>query len=262
VKNERIVGTVLIALGALALFSWWGGSVWLWFALLAAPFLYYYAKQRNYAFLIVGAILAGLAAGLLLGGGGLILLGLGAAFFAIDRVEPRTSRWPLYPAAVLVALGLIARLGEVGLLGSVWFALLLIAAGVYLLFRGESWRYQRPAPRSAAEPPPVATPPPAEAPQASPESEVEENAAAGQEGLDAAREVAVADEDVYRRLESWRKRKAAEEGKPAYIILTNDSLAQLAREKPATIDDLRRIRGIGPVKLERYGEEILAVVKG
>jgi superfamily II DNA helicase RecQ len=66
---------------------------------------------------------------------------------------------------------------------------------------------------------------------------------------------------LYRRLEVWRKAKAAREGKPAYIILTNESLQRIAREKPQTLDALSEIKGIGPVKLERFGEEILAVLQ-
>ncbi|MDQ3460390.1 MAG: HRDC domain-containing protein, partial [Deinococcota bacterium] len=51
------------------------------------------------------------------------------------------------------------------------------------------------------------------------------------------------------------------EKRPTYIVLTNDSLRRIAREKPQTLGDLSRVKGIGPVKLERYGAEILALVQ-
>ncbi len=39
-------------------------------------------------------------------------------------------------------------------------------------------------------------------------------------------------------------------------------LVEIADSRPRTLPALRRIRGMGPVKLERYGAEILAVIKG
>jgi DNA helicase-2/ATP-dependent DNA helicase PcrA len=47
---------------------------------------------------------------------------------------------------------------------------------------------------------------------------------------------------------------------PAYVIFSDATLAQLAERLPGDEQALLRISGIGPVKVERYGEEILAII--
>jgi superfamily II DNA helicase RecQ len=44
------------------------------------------------------------------------------------------------------------------------------------------------------------------------------------------------------------------------VILHDSTLTDLAASRPATLGELAGIRGVGPAKLERYGEELLAVV--
>ncbi|MEX2541781.1 MAG: hypothetical protein WD314_08225 [Trueperaceae bacterium] len=139
---KQLVAYVLIGVGALALLSRVGpGTGWLWVALAATGFLAAYRKERTYAFLVVGGVLAGTAAGLLIEGAwgwrGAFLMSLGAGFLLIDRGEPRPSRWPIYPAAVLVAVGLVYWLFSAGILQSLWFPFLLIVIGIYLLRRNE-----------------------------------------------------------------------------------------------------------------------------
>lgn len=139
-NGRRLIAYLLIGVGALALLSRVGpGTGWLWVALASVGFLAAYRQQKTYAFLVVGAILAGAAAGLLLEGAwgwpGAFLLTLGAGFLAIDFLEPRSSRWPIYPAAVLIGVGLVYWLFRAGILQSIWFPFLLIIGGIYLLRR-------------------------------------------------------------------------------------------------------------------------------
>jgi MFS family permease len=139
-STRQVIAWALIGIGALALLSRVGpGTGWLWVALAATGFLTAYRREGTYAFLVVGAILAGMAVGLLLEGAwgwrGAFLMSLGLGFLAIDRVEPRASRWPIYPAAVLVGVGLVYWLFRAGILQSFWFPFLLIIAGLYLLNR-------------------------------------------------------------------------------------------------------------------------------
>jgi DNA helicase-2/ATP-dependent DNA helicase PcrA len=47
---------------------------------------------------------------------------------------------------------------------------------------------------------------------------------------------------------------------PAYVVAHDATLAAIAESRPATAAALRRVKGMGPAKLERYGAEILAVV--
>lgn len=65
-----------------------------------------------------------------------------------------------------------------------------------------------------------------------------------------------------RRLEAWRRETAAAEGTPAYIVFSNDTLAKIAAAEPQTLGDLGGVKGVGPVKLERYGEAVLELVRG
>ena len=174
-SGRQVVAWVLIGAGAVALLARVGpGTGWLWVALAAAGFLATYRQQGIYAFLVVGSILAGVAAGILLEGAwgwpGAFLMSLGLGFLVIDRVEPKESRWPIYPAAILVGLGLVYWLFRAGIVQSLWFPFLLIIAGIYLLRRTERGEWVEvgdgPRPEPPATPAPQvapgdATPPPA-----------------------------------------------------------------------------------------------------
>ena len=53
---------------------------------------------------------------------------------------------------------------------------------------------------------------------------------------------------------------AREEGVAAYIIFTDRTLIAMARERPATLDEMRRIDGVGERKLTQYGEAFLEAI--
>jgi superfamily II DNA helicase RecQ len=77
---------------------------------------------------------------------------------------------------------------------------------------------------------------------------------------EAERAVPEADRPLYAALRRWRNARAEADGKPPFIIFRNSQLADLARLRPATLADLRRVRGIGDGKSRDYGEELLALV--
>ena len=62
------------------------------------------------------------------------------------------------------------------------------------------------------------------------------------------------------RLRTWRKERAGEESVPAFVIFTDATLQSIAEHKPRTADALLRIAGVGRSKLDRYGEDVLALV--
>ncbi|CAM2163702.1 ATP-dependent DNA helicase RecQ [Burkholderia cepacia] len=62
-------------------------------------------------------------------------------------------------------------------------------------------------------------------------------------------------------LRAWRAETAKADGVPAYVIFHDATLAEIARNAPETIDDLRHIPGMGVRKLERFGDEIIDVVE-
>ncbi len=61
-------------------------------------------------------------------------------------------------------------------------------------------------------------------------------------------------------LQRWRRERSKADGVPAYVVAHDAMLAAIADQRPRTIAALRRVKGMGPVKLETYGPEILAIV--
>ncbi len=47
---------------------------------------------------------------------------------------------------------------------------------------------------------------------------------------------------------------------PAYVVAHDTTLAEIAEARPESLAQLRRVKGMGPTKLERYGTEILAAL--
>ena len=68
------------------------------------------------------------------------------------------------------------------------------------------------------------------------------------------------DEDLVTRLRSWRLERSQEDAVPAYVVLHDATLRELAALRPQTKDELAGVKGFGPVKLERYGDDLLAVL--
>ena len=67
--------------------------------------------------------------------------------------------------------------------------------------------------------------------------------------------------DAEAALRAWRARRAKADGVPAYVVVNDRHLRGIAIARPATPSELIACDGIGPTKLERYGDEILAVVE-
>lgn len=66
--------------------------------------------------------------------------------------------------------------------------------------------------------------------------------------------------ELLEALRHWRRERADQMGTPAYQVLHTTTVDLIARLRPTTLDDLESIKGIGPMKLEQYGDEILALV--
>jgi ATP-dependent DNA helicase RecQ len=81
-----------------------------------------------------------------------------------------------------------------------------------------------------------------------------------QGGSDAA--VEAADAPLFEALRAWRRERAAEQGVPPYVIFHDSTLAAIARRRPGTADALAKISGVGVAKLERYGADVLRLVRG
>jgi hypothetical protein len=66
--------------------------------------------------------------------------------------------------------------------------------------------------------------------------------------------------NVEEALRTWRPAMARKEAVPAYVILKDTELAAIAGRDPRTLAELASCRGIGQIRLERWGDEILAVL--
>ncbi|MEK6274793.1 MAG: ATP-dependent DNA helicase UvrD2 [Actinomycetota bacterium] len=70
------------------------------------------------------------------------------------------------------------------------------------------------------------------------------------------------DDPLYAELKRWRLECAKAEERPAYVIFHNSTLAEIVRRAPQTLDELAAVPGVGPAKLERYGDAVLAALRG
>ena len=68
------------------------------------------------------------------------------------------------------------------------------------------------------------------------------------------------DVGLFERLRAWRFERARADEVPAYVVLHDATLRELATAKPENVRDLAAVKGFGPTKLERYGEDVLAVI--
>jgi ATP-dependent DNA helicase RecQ len=66
--------------------------------------------------------------------------------------------------------------------------------------------------------------------------------------------------ELFEKLRSWRRKRADEEHVPPYCVLSDKTLRAIAMLRPTDEDALAQVPGIGMKKLEKYGEEVLAVV--
>ncbi len=61
-------------------------------------------------------------------------------------------------------------------------------------------------------------------------------------------------------LREWRLERAKADEVPAYVVFHNATLAEIAERQPRTLAELALVPGVGPTKLERYGEGVLAAL--
>jgi len=69
------------------------------------------------------------------------------------------------------------------------------------------------------------------------------------------------DQALFRALRVRRSALAKAQAVPAYVILPDRSLLDMARRKPSTLDEMAGVHGVGDVKLKRYGDEFLEVIR-
>ncbi len=70
------------------------------------------------------------------------------------------------------------------------------------------------------------------------------------------------DEALFDRLRAWRLARAQSASLPAYVVFTDATLTVLAETRPGDERELAAVPGVGPAKLDRYGAEVLALLRG
>ena len=68
-----------------------------------------------------------------------------------------------------------------------------------------------------------------------------------------------ASDDVLATLKLWRTSQASRESLPPYCVFSDKTLMEIARARPQSSDDLLEVTGVGPGKLEKYGEDVLKI---
>jgi len=75
-------------------------------------------------------------------------------------------------------------------------------------------------------------------------------------------DLTVQQQEIFSLLKQWRNKKALELNFSAYRVAHNSELIQIALQNPQSVSQLRTIKGFGELKTTKYGDEIIAILKG
>jgi superfamily II DNA helicase RecQ len=65
----------------------------------------------------------------------------------------------------------------------------------------------------------------------------------------------------YERLREWRRTKAEQDGIPPFVIARNSQLVDIVKKEIKTFEALKQINGFGKKKIEKYGDDIIRIIK-
>lgn len=69
------------------------------------------------------------------------------------------------------------------------------------------------------------------------------------------------EQKLFERLKVWRREKAVKDGFPAYMIATDNQMAEMVRQKIQSLESFKSIKGFGKQRTGKYGKEIVNLVK-
>ena len=72
---------------------------------------------------------------------------------------------------------------------------------------------------------------------------------------------AVPDHALVARVQKWVRQTAADQNVPAFQILNKATVAAVAAARPTTFAELEAVKGMGPVKVQRFGRLILDLLE-
>jgi PIF1-like helicase/HRDC domain/UvrD-like helicase C-terminal domain len=67
--------------------------------------------------------------------------------------------------------------------------------------------------------------------------------------------------NLFQALKTWRENMAADHDLAAYEVLHMKTLVELSQKKPENLQDLKRIKGIGAMRLRQFGDELLRLIQ-
>jgi DNA helicase-2/ATP-dependent DNA helicase PcrA len=70
------------------------------------------------------------------------------------------------------------------------------------------------------------------------------------------------DEALFERLRDWRRERSVADQVPAFVVFTDATLELLAEHRPTDEASLLRISGVGHGKVAKYGDDVLALMRG
>lgn len=65
---------------------------------------------------------------------------------------------------------------------------------------------------------------------------------------------------LFEALKQWRREAASAEGVPPFMIFFDATLRDIANARPATLEELQQVKGIGAAKADKYGMNVIAVI--
>jgi superfamily II DNA helicase RecQ len=69
------------------------------------------------------------------------------------------------------------------------------------------------------------------------------------------------DPGLFERLRTWRLETAQQTGQKAFYVFPDATLQRIAAAQPQTLEDLQAVKGVGPKKLQQYGDAVLDVTR-
>lgn len=91
-------------------------------------------------------------------------------------------------------------------------------------------------------------------------SQADDSEAAPAEATAASEANEVVNKELFEALRKWRKKKAEELDRPAYVVAPNATLFDIADMVPTTVKELSMARGMGTEKIKLYADELLNIV--
>lgn len=295
-KNRKLIAYTLLGLGALMLFNnpFTNSLTWFWTALIAGFVYWEYKQRKTSGLLLTSTSLAGLSVGILLehnlGFPGFIFLSSAASLAIYKRRSKDDANWLDYVIGSLAVLGFLILFISFSFLNSSWFALALIVAGLYFIKKesktnkvankpnkedltsktsktkvlndiGEELFKEDIKDRDIIEAKEVDID--LEASNKTEVIETEYIKRDSKEVIEIAEELVKkgTKTSLLKRLKNWRKQKATELDIKETAIFNDISLKDLVAKKPQNDKELLAVKGIGKIKLERYGKELLEIIK-